>query len=162
MGKINLARVDDRLIHGQVMTKWSKGLGTNAIYVIDDETAADDFMKEIYITTNSSGGLSIKVYSTDEAIEQWKKDQFGNDKVILLFKTITSAKKVIDANIPVPGLNIGGIAKRNDAKFVIPSVGLSKLDGLLLKELQDKGTVVYFQTVPDTKKVSLDDALKQL
>ena len=33
MGTINLVRIDDRLIHGQVMTKWSKGMGTNAIYV---------------------------------------------------------------------------------------------------------------------------------
>ena len=54
MGTINLVRIDDRLIHGQVMTKWSKGMGTNAIYVIDDVTAADDFMKDIYISTNSS------------------------------------------------------------------------------------------------------------
>ena len=69
MGTINLVRIDDRLIHGQVMTKWSKGMGTNAIYVIDDVTAADDFMKDIYISTNSSANLKIEVYSVDEAVE---------------------------------------------------------------------------------------------
>jgi PTS system mannose-specific IIB component len=102
------------------------------------------------------------VYSTDEVIDQWNKDQFGKDKVILLFKTITNAKKIIEANIPVPGLNIGGIAKKNDAKFIIPSVGLTKADGMLLKELGNIDVEVYFQTVPDTKKVSLDEALRQL
>ena len=70
MGTINLVRIDDRLIHGQVMTKWSKGMGTNAIYVIDDVTAADDFMKDIYISTNSSANLKIEVYSVDEAVEE--------------------------------------------------------------------------------------------
>ena len=82
MGTINLVRIDDRLIHGQVMTKWSKGMGTNAIYVIDDVTAADDFMKDIYISTNSSANLKIEVYSVDEAVEEYKKNQYGDDKVI--------------------------------------------------------------------------------
>ncbi|MEG0368151.1 MAG: PTS sugar transporter subunit IIB, partial [Coprobacillus sp.] len=86
MGKINLMRVDDRLIHGQVMTKWSKGMGTNALYVIDDATAADDFMKDIYISTNSSASLKIKVFSVDEVIQEWNASEFGNDKAILLFK----------------------------------------------------------------------------
>ena len=48
MAEITLARVDDRLVHGQVMQVWTKGHGTNAAYVIDDATAADEFMKEIY------------------------------------------------------------------------------------------------------------------
>lgn len=162
MGKINLMRVDDRLIHGQVMTKWSKGMGTNALYVVDDATASDDFMKQIYISTNSSGNLSIKVFMVDEVIEEWKKNQFGNDKVILLFKRISDAKKVIDSGIPTESLNIGGIAKRPNSKFVISTVGLTNVDAELLKEIHENGVEVYFQIVPDTKKVSLSDALKAL
>lgn len=162
MGKINLLRVDDRLIHGQVMTKWSKGMGTNALYVIDDVTAADDFMKDIYISTNSSANLKIKVFSVAEVIEEWKKDEFGNDKVILLFKRIVDAKKVIDEGIPTSSLNIGGIAKKPDATFVISTVGLNKADAELLKEIEKKGVEVNFQIVPDTSKVSLNEALKKL
>lgn len=144
------------------MTKWSKGMGTNAIYVIDDVTAADDFMKDIYISTNSSANLKIKVYSIDEVIEEWKKSEFGNDKVILLFKHIKDAKKVLDAGIPAETLNVGGIAKKPDATFVINTVGLTKADGELCKEIQANGVEVYFQIVPDTPKVSLAEALKKL
>lgn len=162
MGKINLVRVDDRLIHGQVMTKWSKGMGTNAIYVIDNETAADDFMKDIYISTNSSAGLKIRVYSTAEVVDEWNKDEFGNDKVILLFKNIKSAKEVVDSPVPIETLIIGGIAKKPNSTFVISTVGLTKADGEILKEIKEEGIEVYFQIVPDTKKVSLADALKQL
>lgn len=162
MGKINLVRIDDRLIHGQVMTKWSKGMGTNAIYVIDDATAADDFMKDIYISTNSSADLKIKVFSVDEVIEEWKKDEFGNDKVILLFKTVTNAKKFIDSGVPVAELNIGGIAKKPNSTFVISTVGLSKDDAALLQEVKDKGVEIYFQIVPDTKRVSFEDAKRLL
>ncbi|MDP4084047.1 MAG: PTS sugar transporter subunit IIB [Bacillota bacterium] len=163
MGKINLIRIDDRLIHGQVMTKWSKGLGTNAIYVVDNLTAADDFMKEIYINVNSSSGLKIKVFSTKEVMESWAQDQFGNDQVVLLFKNIASVKEVIEkGNLPIEKLNIGGISKKANSKFVISTVGLTKEDGEVLKEIESKGIEVYFQTVPDSKRVSLTDALKSL
>ncbi len=162
MGKINLLRVDDRLIHGQVMTKWSKGMGTNALYVIDDETAADDFMKEIYIATNSSANLTIKVFSVAEVIDEYNKNQFGDDTAILLFKTIKNAKAVLDAGLPSKVLNIGGIAKKANATFVISTVGLTKDDAALLQEIEGNGVEVSFQIVPDTPKVSLQDAMKKL
>lgn len=163
MGKINLVRVDDRLIHGQVMTKWSKGLGTNAIYVVDNMTAADDFLKEIYINANSSSGLRIKVFSTSQVIESWDKDQFGNDNAILLFKNIASVKEVLEkGNVPIGKLNIGGISKKANSKFVISTVGLTIEDGEILKEMAEKGIEIYFQTVPESKRLSLNDALKAL
>jgi PTS system mannose-specific IIB component len=160
MGEINLARVDDRLIHGQVMTKWSKGLGTNALFVIDNPTAKDPFMKDIFMMSAANSGMTIKVFSTDEAVEYWTKDNFEKYKAILLFKTIAAVKEVIDKGLPIKKLNIGGIAKTKDAKFVISSVGLKPADAELLKEIESKEVEVFFQTVPDTKALSLKDALK--
>jgi len=162
MGKINLVRVDERLIHGQVMTKWSKGLGTNALYVIDDETAADEFMKDIYINTNSSSGLKIQVYSNKEVVEKWNRDQFGNDSVVLLFKHIASVKEAVESGLPVTRLNIGGVSKKEDAQFVIPTVALTNDDVECLKSLDDRGIEVFFQTVPDSKRVSLAEGLKAI
>ncbi|MEZ2716226.1 PTS mannose/fructose/sorbose transporter subunit IIB [Niallia circulans] len=162
MGKINLVRVDDRLIHGQVMTKWSKGLGTNALYVIDNETASDEFMKDIYINTNSSSGLKIQVYSNQEVVEKWNSDQFGKDNVVLLFKYIASVKEVVEQGLPVTRLNIGGVSKKGEAQFVIPTVALTETDVDYLKSLHAKGIEIFFQTVPDSKKVSLTDGLKTI
>ncbi|AYV73482.1 MULTISPECIES: PTS system mannose/fructose/N-acetylgalactosamine-transporter subunit IIB [Niallia] len=162
MGKINLVRVDDRLIHGQVMTKWSKGLGTNALYVIDNETASDEFMKDIYINTNSSSGLKIQVYSNQEVVEKWNSDQFGKDNVVLLFKYIASVKEVVEQGLPVTRLNIGGVSKKGEAQFVIPTVALTETDVDNLKSLDAKGIEIFFQTVPDSKKVSLTDGLKTI
>ncbi|PAD83832.1 PTS sorbose transporter subunit IIC [Niallia circulans] len=162
MGKINLVRVDDRLIHGQVMTKWSKGLGTNALYVIDNETAFDEFMKDIYINTNSSSGLKIQVYSNQEVVEKWNSDQFGKDNVVLLFKYIASVKEVVEQGLPVTRLNIGGVSKKGEAQFVIPTVALTETDVDNLKSLHAKGIEIFFQTVPDSKKVSLTDGLKTI
>lgn len=160
MGEINLARVDDRLIHGQVMTKWSKGYNTNALFVVDNPTAMDPFMKDIYIMSTANSGMTIKVLTTDEVVEYWSKDNFEKYKAILLFKTIAAVKEVIEKGLPITKLNIGGMAKAKDSKFVIPSVALKQQDVDMLKELDSKGVEVFFQTVPDTKSVSFKDALK--
>ena len=47
MGEIVLVRIDDRLIHGQVMTAWVKETGANQIIIVDDEVSKDLFMSEV-------------------------------------------------------------------------------------------------------------------
>lgn len=160
MGIINLARVDDRLIHGQVMTKWTKGFGTNSVYVVDNATAADDFMKDIYVSTNSTGGLSIKVYSATEVAEEWKKNQFGDDKVVIVFKYIKEVQEALDAGLELKSLNIGGVSKKPNTEFVIPTVAIGDEERALLKAIHDSGIAVFFQTVPDSRKVEYNSAIK--
>lgn len=162
MAEITLARVDDRLVHGQVMQVWTKGHGTNAAYVIDDATAADEFMKEIYESTQSTGGLAIKVFSSDSIVDEWNKNQFGNDNVALIFKSISYAKKAVDGGVPIKELNVGGIAIKPGTTKVIESVGLSKDDAELCKALDAAGVKVYFQKIPSSENVSLSAALAKM
>lgn len=162
MAEITLARVDDRLVHGQVMQVWTKGHGTNAAYVIDDATAADDFMKEIYESTQSTGGLAIKVFSSDSIVDEWNKNQFGDDNVALIFKSIAYAKKAVDGGVPIKELNVGGIAIKPGTTKVIESVGLSKDDAELCKALDAAGVKVYFQKIPSSENVSLSAALAKM
>lgn len=162
MAEITLARVDDRLVHGQVMQVWTKGHGTNAAYVIDDATAADEFMKEIYESTQSTGGLAIKVFSSDSIVDEWNKNQFGNDNVALIFKSIAYAKKAVDGGVPIKELNVGGIAIKPGTTKVIESVGLSKDEAELCKALDAAGVKVYFQKIPSSENVSLSAALAKM
>ena len=162
MAEITLARVDVRLVHGQVMQVWTKGHGTNAAYVIDDATAADEFMKEIYESTQSTGGLAIKVFSSDSIVDEWNKNQFGDDNVALIFKSIAYAKKAVDGGVPIKELNVGGIAIKPGTTKVIESVGLSKDDAELCKALDAAGVKVYFQKIPSSENVSLSAALAKM
>lgn len=160
MGEIVLARIDDRLIHGQVMTKWSKGMGTNALFVVDDATAKDPFMKDIYMMSTANSGMKIKVFSNDEVVEYWNTTNFEKNRAILLFKRIDDVKEVIEKGLPIKRLNLGGLAKTKESKFVIPNVAVKAKDFDTLKEIEEKGVEVFFQVVPDTKSVSLKDAIK--
>lgn len=161
MGEILFARVDDRLIHGQVMTKWSKGFGCNSVFVIDNNLVNDEYMKSIYLMTAQASNLPVKILSVDEAVSLWNKDKFGNYKVILLYKDIATVKESVTKGLPIKKLNIGGLAKSPEKKFVIPSVSLNKEEAEMLWELANNFNVeVFFQTLPESKRVNLDAALK--
>ncbi|KAA9233772.1 PTS system mannose/fructose/N-acetylgalactosamine-transporter subunit IIB [Aerococcus mictus] len=153
MGQINFARVDARLIHGQVATAWSNSVGINAIYVVDDPTATDDFMKMIYTNLQNNYSFSIKVLKVEEAIELWSESQFDNDKVMLLFKDVDHAYETRKAGVPFDVLNVGGSPKNENNKFVADSVALTEDEFNKLVELSEEDQVdVYFQTMPSATK----------
>lgn len=162
MGKIQLTRVDDRLIHGQVMTKWSKGLGINAIFIVDNDVAKDDFMKQIYISSGSRSGLSIKVFSTQDVCDYWNNKQFDDYKALLLYKSIQSVYDSVSLGLPIDVLNIGGVSKKKDTQMIISSVNLSDSEIQYLTQLQNNFNVdIFFQMLPDSSRINLKDWLKK-
>jgi D-glucosaminate PTS system EIIB component len=162
MGRIQLTRVDDRLIHGQVMTKWAKGLGVNAIFIIDNDVAKDDFMKQIYISSGSRSGLTIKVFNTIDVCKYWEETKFEDYKVLLLFKSIATVYEAINNGLFIEELNVGGVSKKKDSNSIISSVSLTEHELGLLKELaQIQKMEIYFQTIPDSNKIMLKDWIKK-
>ncbi len=156
MGQINFARVDARLVHGQVTTAWSNSVGINAIYVIDNPTASDDFTKMIYENLEKNYSFKINVYTLEEAMEQWNENQFGNHKVMLLFKDVNHAYKAREAGLPFEALNVGGVPQKDNNKVVADSVALTEEEYNQLKELEaDHDVEVYFQTLPSASKKKL-------
>jgi len=162
MGRIQLTRVDDRLIHGQVMTKWAKGLGLNSIFIIDNDVAKDDFMKQIYISSGSRSGLTIKVFNTIDVCKYWEETKFEEFKVLLLFKSITTVYEAVNNGLLIEELNVGGVSKKKDSNSIISSVSLTDHEFDLLKELaQSQKMEIYFQTIPDSNKIMLKDWIKK-
>jgi len=162
MGRIQLTRVDDRLIHGQVMTKWAKGLGLNAIFIIDNDVAKDDFMKQIYISSGSRTGLTIKVFNTTDVCKYWEETKFEDYKVLLLFKSIPTVNEAVKNGLLIEELNVGGVSKKKDSNSIISSVSLIDYELDLLKELaQNHKMDIYFQTIPDSNKIMLKDWIKK-
>lgn len=163
MGKVNLARVDERLIHGQVMLTLSQRDGVNSIFVVDDVVANDPFMKDLFKSAGTRTGQKTIVMTVDRAKYYWDEFKFKDYSCILIAKTVKTIYDLVKYGIPVDEINIGGIAKKNDGDiFVTKSVHLNASDAALLKELRDNNHVnnIYFQATPSATKTSLDDVLK--
>jgi PTS system mannose-specific IIB component len=76
MGVINLARVDERLIHGQVMMTLSQKSGVNSIFVVDEVVAKDKFMRDLYKNAGSRTGQKTIVITPEKAKFYWDEFNF--------------------------------------------------------------------------------------
>lgn len=161
MGKVVLARVDSRLIHGQVATNVSKSAGANALFVADDVSANDEFTKNIITSAGSQTGHKVRVLKEDGAVRYWNDRQYDDFNVMLITKSIEVMYKILKAGVPVAELNIGGIPQTPGTTKVINEVAINKEQLDLLVDLKNSlGIEIYFQATPSLKKVSLDDAVK--
>ncbi|GMG95353.1 PTS system mannose/fructose/N-acetylgalactosamine-transporter subunit IIB [Tepidimicrobium xylanilyticum] len=150
MDNIKLTRVDFRLIHGQVMTRWVVNLGINKIIVIDDHSAKNPIFTKILVNA-ATEGVEVKVFDQDKAVEQWNEDHFGDGNILLLFKDIETAKSVWEKGIKFTELQIGGIGGAAGRKNVYKNIVISKEDYDRLKVLHSEGVNVYMQPIPEDK-----------
>ncbi|MDF7670798.1 PTS sugar transporter subunit IIB [Orbaceae bacterium ESL0721] len=162
MGKVVLARVDSRLIHGQVATNVSKSVGANALFVADDQSANDEFTKNIMLSAGARTGYKIRVLKEEGAVRYWNDRKYDDFNVMLITKSIEAMCKIIKAGVPVDELNIGGIPLTAGATLVINEVAINKAQCDLLVDLQNHypEMKIYFQATPSLKKVMLADAVK--
>ena len=163
MGSVNLARVDERLIHGQVMTNLSKRSGVNSIFVVDDVVAQDSFMKNLYKSAGSRTGQKTHVLTIEKCKHHWDTNKFKEYNCILITKSVKVMHELAKHGIPMPELNIGGVAQKGDGTLVNKAVYLTKEEMLMLKEMKEDSGVneIYFQTVPSSSRTEYGEVLKK-
>lgn len=150
---IVLARVDDRLIHGQVMTSWLNYTGANKIMVIDDVTANDSFLTMI-IKTLVPSNIKTEVVKLEECIDRVKC--FDNqDKVIILAKTPTPYVLMAEKGIQLDKVNIGGMGIKPGRKTIYKNISASDEEIVQLKELLEKHIPVEIQMVAEDPAIDV-------
>lgn len=153
MLNIVLTRIDDRLIHGQVATAWSKVTKANRIIVVDDEVASDSFM-EMVLKSAAPSSLSVDVLTVNDAAKVINSDDTG-ERVIILVKTPLTVLSLINSGVDIKELNLGGIGARQGRKQFYKNISISEEERAAFKELIDKGVNVFLQIVPDAKQISV-------
>lgn len=161
MNGIKLVRVDFRLIHGQVITKWSKKVSANKIIVINDELSKDEFMSGIYVMA-APPNVDVEVISEDEFVEGAEANKYDSGNILILFKSIKDVVNVLDKGISFNEVQIGGLGAGNGRRTVVRGIAIDREDADHLIRLQDAGAEVTFQVTPEETKLKLDSALKKL
>ena len=159
---INLIRCDDRLIHGQCMTRIVQYFKINHIIVIDEFTANNPTMKMI-IEKIAMPGMKNEVFTFENAIEPIKAAM--NDKVgtMIVFRFPTIGKQLFDAIDDLPkSFMIGPVVKRDDTVTVQEGTYLSQEEIDACAYLAEKGVDVYFQTVPQMKRIEFKEFQSKL
>lgn len=160
MGNLVLTRIDSRLIHGQVMTKWVNQVQANKIVVVSDELANDEFMRSIYLMS-APAGIEVVCLTEAQAAEEYAKDVFGNGNVLLLLPSLAALKNVYDAGVHITSAQVGGLGGGPSRKVVFQNITLDDDDAAILEYLAGNGVDIVFQTIPEDAPQKVDSILKK-
>lgn len=145
MKNIVWTRIDDRLIHGQVMTMWIQHASANEVVIVDDAVAKDSFIQMI-MKSSMPAKIGLKVFSITDAIEYLNGEDNGK-KILILVKTPGTLVALTDAGIHLDSINVGGIGAKAGRKTLYKNISTSEAENADLRNLIDKGIKVFFRVV---------------
>lgn len=157
---IRLARIDSRLLHGQVATAWSKDVNPTRIIVVSDDVAKDELRKSL-ITQASPPGIKANVVPIDKMIEVWNDPRFGKTRALLLFENPTDALRVIEGGVEIEEVNVGSMA-HSEGKVMINNVlSVDEKDVEAFKKMRDHGVTFDVRKVPADQRKDMWNLLKK-
>ena len=159
---ISLVRCDDRLIHGQCMTRIVQHFFIKQIFVVDDFTANNAILKSIFEKA-AMPGMKTTVVTADEAPNVLSEFMSNDISTLVLFKTPLVAMKVFEKTQGLSdGLMIGPVAMKPTAVEMQPGTYLTPEEITACNTLEDLGVTVYFQVVPEQKRFDWVEVRKKL
>ncbi len=143
---IVLVRVDDRLIHSNIVSSWLNAYPyVNNIMCIDDFTSKDPFMQKMFQMFIPKD-KTVETKSTKEAIETLKKGL--NKPIMIVVKNLLTIKNLVEFGIPITKINIGSLGMSGKRKMFYQNVAIDDEEKIILSELVKKGIKIEIQNIP--------------
>lgn len=155
---IVLSRIDDRLIHGQVVEGWVNYLKATRIFVADDRVASNPFQRSI-MELSVPQGLKVSIGCVEEICCQLSAAALEADRIILLFSNPADVLRALEAGLDCRTLNIGGMHYVPGKHKLMDVLSVDDADLAALKALAAKGIKVDIQTIPTQRPVPLEKVL---
>lgn len=160
MAKVNLVQVDDRIIHGQVIADWIYQTKNSKVIIADNNLAENAFLSNI-ILLSAPSGINIEITSIANLIVKYDESKPDNKKTFVMFKTIESLKSAYEKGFKFEKVRITGMRAEPGKKLVFRMISLSQKEAEILKNLNDDGVKIIFQSVPAGRYINLQSILKK-
>lgn len=147
-----IVRIDDRLIHGQVVVGWASKLNPDFIILSDDEVASNESESELYLlgVPFEYEGKVISFSKTVKFINENK-----NKKFIIVVKSPRSIKNLIKHGLDLDRLNIGGMHSKEGKNEITHFVYVNRSEYNDLMDLSKDGIDIYIQDLPGERKFDM-------
>lgn len=152
---ISLFRIDDRLIHGQVVLGWGSVLKPDRIVVADDEVASNEWEKQLYVSA-APAEVKVSILSLVEAAQQLKSGIFDSERIILLVRHPSSVIALMDLGLAVSEVNVGGLHFREGRERLLENVYLDAEERNMMRELVKRGVALDGRALPGSRSVMLN------
>lgn len=157
---ICLTRIDDRLIHGQVATAWTKSSGVSRILVISDEVAQDN-LRKLLLKQAAPPGIKSHVLTIAKLAELYDHELFDHVKVMLLFTSPEDVLRAVSLGVELSTVNIGGMRFTEGKKMITNFVSVDERDIEAFKYLAERGIELEVRKVPSDRQSNMIELLKK-
>lgn len=140
------ARVDDRLIHGQVTVAWRRHLGYEVVWVVDDVLGQDPFMADT-LRLAAPQGVEVEIHTVASAVAALQ--ECAPERLLLLFRQPQAALELVETGIELPQLVVGNLAPSPGSKRAMRSIAVNAAQAAALDALAAHGVEIVFQPTPD-------------
>lgn len=148
-----LHRVDDRLIHGQVIVAWGRRLRPSRIWVVDDASAADPWERDLLATV--APGIEVRVATVAEAAAAYAGEAAAAGGAFLLVRDLRSALALVEAGASIAAFTLGGLHYAPGRDKINEYIYLGAEDRRAARALIARGVRLEVQDVPATRPQSL-------
>ncbi|MDC0704779.1 MULTISPECIES: PTS system mannose/fructose/N-acetylgalactosamine-transporter subunit IIB [Priestia] len=157
--KIVLARIDDRFIHGQVLTRWIKTNEADRIIVVSDEVAADEMRKTLILSVAPSN-VKASAVSISKMTKAFHSPRYQDTTAMLLFESPSDIVALVQAGVPIETVNVGGMRFANDRQQITKSVSVTKKDIDAFEQLHELGVKLELRQLPSDSSENFIQVLR--
>ena len=149
---LRLVRIDDRLIHGQVVAGWLRALGGQRIVIVDDATARDEFLREV-LTLAAPEGVPVEVLDLARGAARCLELAATAEPVIVLARSPRTILGLRQAGVPIDVVDLGGMGAGPGRKRIHKTISMSSDEIRDVRQLEQLGTRVEVQIVVDDRPI---------
>lgn len=144
-------RLDERLIHGQVATYWTRTLQADRIIVADDEVLKDTIGMEALKAAVPSG-VHLSILGVDNAAKRLNEGRYSGQRVFLIVNKVKTISRLLDNGLKIKEVNIGNMGEKEGRKQIKKSVYCTPDEIAEINSIENKGVKVFAQMVPNDDK----------
>jgi mannose/fructose/N-acetylgalactosamine-specific phosphotransferase system component IIB len=141
------ARIDERLVHGQVANLWTPKLQVERIIVLDEAAAKDEIQKSgLRMATPMTTRLSV--LPTEVAADHLNNNRYGNQRIFIVAKKPQKFLDLLNLGVNLEMINVGNMSKKEDTTELTKQVNISSEDAEIFKQIAAKGVNLIAQVNP--------------
>jgi PTS system mannose-specific IIB component len=160
MRNLVLARIDDRLIHGQVVTAWCRTTSASSILIADDALVKDAFTQRL-LKAAAPPDISVTILSVTEAGACLKGPPDTNERIMLLTKAPEAMEQMADDGVVFKKIVLGGMGIKPGRNRFNKNVSASPEEVACMKRLVERGIDMQYQLVPRELPVNIKKIFKE-
>ncbi len=150
-----LFRIDDRLIHAQVVIGWGRKLRPDRIILADDEVCAEDWEKELY-SSAVEPDFKATVLTLADAVDQISGGVFDSEKIFLLVRGPAEALEMLEMGLETNEINVGGLHFREGREKITENVWIDDEETGLLRDIVKRGITLEARALPGDERITIN------